>query len=212
MCLRIDIQMLLGAAKQSHPPSKTVGCLSTTQALRASAGKSTWGRAKAPQVGLYRVLGWWCGYPKSHLDPQPLVKHGQQFDICFPSYYQVYTHTIQSKAYSSHVKHSHCRPVNQHWDGCAPLRHSSLVQANLPGAGLVTRRRTVQVSQLEVVEPKVPQQPHTAKQDKDSWAFASPVYTRYPLMLQLGGLLRQLTPGHHCRSPFIQLGRLEHCE
>ena len=38
--------------------------------------------------------------------------------------------------------------------------------------------------------------PNTAKQDKDSWAFASPVNTRYPLMLQLGGLLSQVTPGH----------------
>ena len=27
--------------------------------------------------------------------------------------------------------------------------------------------------------------------------FASPVYTRYPLMLQLGGLLPQLAPGPH---------------
>ena len=33
---------------------------------------------------------------------------------------------------------------------------------NPPGAGLVTRRRTVQVSQIEVVEPKAPQRPHTA--------------------------------------------------
>jgi len=43
---------------------------------------------------------------------------------------------------------------------------------------------------------KVPQRSHTAKPDKDSWAFASPVYTGYPLMSQLGGLLPQLTPGH----------------
>ena len=34
--------------------------------------------------------------------------------------------------------------------------------ANPPGAGLVTRRRTVQVSQIEVAEPKAPQRPHTA--------------------------------------------------
>ena len=37
---------------------------------------------------------------------------------------------------------------------------------------------------------------NTAKQDKDSWTFASPVNTRYPLMLKLGGLLSQLTLGH----------------
>ena len=160
MCLRIDIQMLLGAAKQSHPPSKTVGCLSTTQALRASAGKSTWARASAPQVGLYCVLGWWCGYPKSPTISETWTAVWHLLPQLLPS---VHTHTIQSKAYGSHVKHSHCHPANQHWDACAPLRHSSLVQANPPGAGLVTRRRTVQVSQLVVVEPKVPQRPHTAK-------------------------------------------------
>ena len=33
--------------------------------------------------------------------------------------------------------------------------------ANPPGVGLVTRRRTVQISQVEVAEPKAPQRPHT---------------------------------------------------
>jgi len=43
--------------------------------------------------------------------------------------------------------------------GClTPLRHLSLVHAENPsGAGLVTRRRAVQVSRIEIVEPKVPQ-------------------------------------------------------
>jgi len=66
--------------------------------------------------------------------------------------------------------------------GClATPRRSSL--ENPPGAGLVTCRRAVQVSQIEITEHKVPQQPHIAKRDKDSWAFASPIYTRNPLML-----------------------------
>jgi len=34
--------------------------------------------------------------------------------------------------------------------------------ANPPGAGLVIHRRTVQVSQIEVAEPKAPQRLHTA--------------------------------------------------
>jgi len=34
---------------------------------------------------------------------------------------------------------------------------------------------------------------NAAKQDKDSCAFASLVYTKYLLVLQLGGLLLQLT-------------------
>ena len=37
--------------------SETPGYLGTSQALRASAGKSTWGRASIPQVGLYHVPG-----------------------------------------------------------------------------------------------------------------------------------------------------------
>jgi len=35
--------------------------------------------------------------------------------------------------------------------------------ANPPGVGLVTSRRAVQVSWIEIAELKVPQQPHTAK-------------------------------------------------
>jgi len=41
--------------------------------------------------------------------------------------------------------------------GCLDLlRHLSLVQVNSSGAGLVTQWRTVQVSQIEVVQPTVP--------------------------------------------------------
>jgi len=43
---------------------------------------------------------------------------------------------------------------------------------------IVTRRRAVQVSRIEIAEPEGPQQPHTAKQDKDSWAFAFSAYTQ----------------------------------
>ena len=65
----------------------------------------------------------------------------------------------QSKANGNRMKHGYCHPANQFWDTCVTLRRLSLVQANLPGAGLVTRRRTVQVSWREVVGPKVPQRP-----------------------------------------------------
>ena len=47
----------LAAAKQSHQPSEALGYLGTTQVLRASAGKFTWGRASTPQVELYHVPG-----------------------------------------------------------------------------------------------------------------------------------------------------------
>ena len=68
----------------------------------------------------------------------------------------VHTHVHAHKAYN-HAKHNYCCPAGQYWDACAPLRCLSLVQANPPRAGLVTHRRTVQVSRREVVEPKVPQ-------------------------------------------------------
>ena len=33
------------------------------------------------------------------------------------------THTQKpSKAYGSHMKHSYCRLMNQHWNACAPLK------------------------------------------------------------------------------------------
>ena len=48
--------------------------------------------------------------------------------------------------------------------GClALLRYSKPCAANPPGAGLVTHRRTVQVSQIDFTESKVPQRPHTAR-------------------------------------------------
>jgi len=57
----------------------------------------------------------------------------------------VHTHAKQaSKAYGSYAKHSYCHPVNQ---------------ANPPGIGQVTCRMTLQVSWIEVAEPKAPQRP-----------------------------------------------------
>ena len=47
----------LAAAKQSRRPSETLRYLGTTQALKASACKSTWARASAPQVGLHHAQG-----------------------------------------------------------------------------------------------------------------------------------------------------------
>ena len=48
----------LAAVKQSHPPSEALGWLgTTTQALKARAGKLTWGRSSTLQVGLYHVPG-----------------------------------------------------------------------------------------------------------------------------------------------------------
>jgi len=75
-----------------------------------------------------------------------------------PHGHKQHKYKSKAKAYGSHAEHSYCRPVNQHWDACAPLRRLSLAQANPPGAGLVTYRRTVQVSWIEDMEPKVPQQ------------------------------------------------------
>ena len=116
-----------------------------------------------------------------------------------------HTHKSQKKSKQSlrQPLQNCCCPVNQHWMP-GTTQTLKLCAANPPGAGLATHRRAVQVSRIEMAEPEIPQQLHTAKQDKDSWAFASPVY---PLISQLGGLLPQLIPGH--QFPFQQLGRLE---
>jgi len=74
---------------------------------------------------------------------------------------KTHTHT-KSKTYGSSYTPSEpedpvkCRIRNNGIAlGClAPLRHSSLVQQNPPGAGLVTHRRTVQVSWIEIAESK----------------------------------------------------------
>ena len=46
------------------------------------------GRASVQQVGLYHVQGDGMG-TQSPTWITPISGHGQQFDICFPSYYQV---------------------------------------------------------------------------------------------------------------------------
>jgi len=51
-----------------RPSEPALGCLDTTQALRAGASKSTWRRANTLQVTLRHAPGWRCGHPKFHLD------------------------------------------------------------------------------------------------------------------------------------------------
>jgi len=112
-----------------------------------------------------------------------------------------------SKTYGSHARHSYCCPAD---NACVPIRHFSLVEANPPGAGLVTTGGLSKSHGERSRNLKFFNDSNTTKQDNDSWEFASPVYARYPLMLQLGGLLPQLTPGH--QVPIYQLCRLEQCE
>jgi len=54
----------------------------------------------------------------------------------------IFAHT--KKAFGR--KYSYFHPMNQHWGACSPLRRLSLVQENLPGTGLETHRKTIQVS------------------------------------------------------------------
>jgi len=62
---------------------------------------------------------------------------------------------------------------------------------NPPGAGVVTHRRAVQVSRIEVTELKFHNNPNTTKQDRNSWAFASPgTHWCY-------SWVAQLSPGPH---------------
>jgi len=111
---------------------------------------TTWsGTGKLHQKGpiLYDALshsplgGWWHRHA-----------HTQYTNTHIHHITQTHTKQSKGKAYGSHAEHSYCRPVNQHWDACTSLRCLSLVQANLPGAGLVTCRWTVQVSWREVTE------------------------------------------------------------
>ena len=113
------------------------------------------------------------------------------------------THTCTQKAKS--LQQTSKTAIAAQLGVYAPLRHSSLLKANPPGAGLVTRRRIVQVSWRKVMEAKFHNDLNTTKQDKQSWAFASPVSTRYSLMLQLVGYSPDDT--NH-QVPNIQLGRL----
>ena len=63
----------------SYQPSETPY---TNQALRASAEKSSWGRASAVQVELCHVSVATCSLTWSH----QLARHGQQFDVASPVY------------------------------------------------------------------------------------------------------------------------------
>jgi len=118
-------------------------------------------------------------------------------------------HTHKNKPYGSHAKHSfnYCLSVNQHWDAYAPLEHLSLVQANPPGEGLVTHRRSIQVPYERLRNPELHNDPNTIRWGKDNWAFTSPVYTRYPLMFTAGWAAFPVSPSHQmldqCESSFL---------
>ena len=88
LCVCVYVHAFVCVVSASIEKWSVLACLVTTQALRASAGKSTWGRVSAPQMGLYHALG----NGVSTCSPTwttPINGHGRQFDICFPSYFQV---------------------------------------------------------------------------------------------------------------------------
>ena len=76
---------------------------------------------------------------------------------------------------------SYCHTVNQCWDFCVPLRHLSLSWASQWLAGGLSRSHGERLQNLKFQQTR---------------AFAFPIYIRYPMMLQLGGLLPKSTPGH----------------
>ena len=102
-----------------------------------------------------------------------------------------HTHTKQSKQVKQSLRQ---RYETQLLPPSKPalgfLYTTQALEANPPRAGLVIRRRTHGGRSRN---PKFHNNLNTTKRDKDSWAFASLVNTRYPLMLQLGGLLPQMT-------------------
>jgi len=83
-------------------------------------------------------------------------------------YYTKNRNEIQKTAHTCKSKAKLTAAVTQLLPPSDSTRMSGTTQtpepsvANSPGAEVVTRRRTVPVSQIEVAEPKTPQQPHTA--------------------------------------------------
>jgi len=61
------------------------------------------------------------------------------------------------------------QPVNQHWDAW----HHSWTKAMYDKSSWGRDSNQQEVSQIETIEPEVPQGLRTAKQDNDSWEFAS---------------------------------------
>ena len=118
-----------------------------------------------------------------------------------------YAHTNTHMHACKHA-HIHTKAKQTLWQSCETqllppsepalgcLCTTQALEANPPGqdykpAGGLSRSHGERLQ-----NPKFHNDPNAAKQDKDNWAFAFPVNTRYPLMLQLGGLLSQLTPGN----------------
>ena len=98
--------------------------------------------------------------PKVPPGLHPLARHGQQFDT------HTYTHTHTHAQSLQQPLHGYCLPVNQHWDAWHQVLKPCVANpcmTNPSEAGLVTKRRAVQVSRIEIAETKVPQQPHTAR-------------------------------------------------
>ena len=115
-------------------------------------------------------------------------------------------HTHKSKVSSCH-QGGHANPL-RHRSTRAIIRRYQPVLVNPPGGGLVPHRWGSTMPRVMVWALKVPPGPRPLADTDSSLTFASQVTTRYLLMLQLSGLLPQLTPGPHLNS----LGRLEHCK
>jgi len=75
--------------------------------------------------------------------------------------------TLLSTEADLHMCHKHASKAPK-------ASHCHIDYHTHPVKTLVTCRRAVQVSRIEIAKPKVLQQIHTAKRDKDSWEFASP--------------------------------------
>ena len=104
-----------------------------------------------------------------------------------------FTHThihtyIQSKSKAkSLAAERSCRP-SEALGAWARIRRFEPVLANPPGGGLVPRRWGCTMLKVIIWALKVPPGPHPLVDMDSSLTFASPVITRYPLMLWLDGL------------------------
>jgi len=83
------------------------------------------------------------------------------------------------------------------------IRCYESVLANPLGGELVYCWWGCTMPRVMVWAPKVPQGSRPLVDMDSSLTFTSPVITRYPLMLQLGGLFPQLAPGPHLMASVL---------
>ena len=93
--------------------------------------------------------------------------HAQAYTTDMHTLHKLHAHTLHTHTPQIKAKPMAAitQPVNQHWDAW----HHSWTQAMRDKSSWGRDSNQSEVSQIKTMEPEVPQQPHTTKQDNDSW-------------------------------------------